>query len=302
MYWQGANNRGNSEISYNGTEVTPVPDKSVEAKAGFKYSYGDQLVAFGYYNTQFKNIVFKPTQDTIITFLFQSTGICPPTLFDSRDSIIYVTVKIGNQCWMAENLRYLPSVTEPGIGSNTTQYFYVYDYQGNSVVDAKATANYQNYGVLYNWPAAMDGAGGSNSVPSGVQGVCPIGWHIPSDEEWKILEGEVDSIYGYPDPEWDLSSYRGFDAGGNLKSTDIAFWNQPNIGATNSSGFTALAGGDRNNLGSFGMQGMTANFWTSRESGPDYGYGRRIYNNYPTVYRSSSTYKTSGFSIRCLRD
>ena len=74
---------------------------------------------------------------------------------------------------MAENLRYLPRVAGSGMGLETTPYIYVYGYNGNSVEEAKATANYQTYGVLYNWLAAMNKETSSETNPSGVQGVCP---------------------------------------------------------------------------------------------------------------------------------
>ncbi len=106
---------------------------------------------------------------------------------DSRDGTHYNAVKIGNQVWMAENLKYLPSVVGPGTGSQTTPYYYVYGYDSTVVADAKATSNYTTYGVLYNWPAAMNEATSSSSNPSGVQGACPTGWHLPSDAEWTEL-------------------------------------------------------------------------------------------------------------------
>src|SRR4030042_875983 len=84
-------------------------------------------------------------------------------------------------------LAYLPAVSPPASESMTDPYYYVYDYNGNSVTAAKATGNYMTYGVLYNWSAAMNGAASSIANPSGVQGVCPTGWHLPSDAEWTQL-------------------------------------------------------------------------------------------------------------------
>ncbi len=98
---------------------------------------------------------------------------CGENYIDLRDSNIYPTVQIGNQCWMKKNLAYLPSVVGPGIGSKTTPYYYVYGYNGTSVSAAKATSNYTTYGVLYNWPAANT--------------ACPTGWHLPTDAEFTIL-------------------------------------------------------------------------------------------------------------------
>jgi hypothetical protein len=76
---------------------------------------------------------------------------------------------------MAENLKYLPEVVGPATGPGTTPYYHVYNNNSTNVDAAKATTNYQNYGVLYNWPAAMAGASSTNTNPSGVKGVCPSG-------------------------------------------------------------------------------------------------------------------------------
>ena len=87
------------------------------------------------------------------------------------DGKVYKVVQIGNQCWMAENLAYLPSVSPPTEGSLIDPYSYVYGYEGTDINEAKTTTNYQTYGVLYNWPATLE--------------ACPSGWHLPSDAEWK---------------------------------------------------------------------------------------------------------------------
>ena len=222
------------------------------------------------------------------------------SLIDQRDGHEYSTVQIGSQCWMDENLAYLPSVNPSNVGSTTTPHFYVYGYQGTNVAAAKATSNYQIYGVLYNWPAVMDGASSSNSVPSGVQGICPAGWHLPSDEEWKILEGEVDSFYGYPDPEWNDLQYRGTDAGGNLKETGTTHWIAPNTGATNSSLFTALPGGYRRHNGIFAYLEYNAYFWSSTLYG-SYGCYRNLRGDHANIGRLNF-YKSYGYSVRCIKD
>jgi uncharacterized protein (TIGR02145 family) len=228
-----------------------------------------------------------------------NTWSCGDPITDSRDGNVYNTVQIGSQCWMADNLAYLPSVSPSGDESNALPIYYVYDYQGTDVNAAKATINYQTYGVLYNWPAAMAGAVGSNSIPSGVQGICPSDWHLPSDEEWKILEGEVDSQYGYPDTEWDDTGWRGADAGSNLKEAGTTHWNSTNTG-TNLSGFTALPGGGRYS-GSFYRMGDYAYFWSSTENSSSNSLFRRLRNYYDNVFRDDSN-KEDGFSLRCLKD
>ncbi|MDG2311122.1 MAG: FISUMP domain-containing protein, partial [Flavobacteriales bacterium] len=93
----------------------------------------------------------------------------------SHEGYNYSTVQIGDQCWFAENCRYLPEVSPSNEGNTTDPYYYVYGYEGTDVASAMSTSNYATYGVLYNWPAVM------------TEGICPSGWHIPSDEEFTQL-------------------------------------------------------------------------------------------------------------------
>lgn len=229
---------------------------------------------------------------------------CGSPFTDSRDGNRYNTVLIGDQCWMAENLAYLPYVNSPDWGSSELPAYYVYDYAGTDVNAAKATNNYSIYGVLYNWPAAMDGGQSSNTVPSGVQGICPDGWHLPSDEEWKLLEGEVDSQFGYPDAEWDNQGYRGSDGGGNMKEIGTTHWSIPNAGATNISFFTALPAGRRINnipVGVFVNISSSVYFWTSNGGTTSDYYYRTLSKNSSTIGRFDDGYD-EGFSVRCLKD
>ena len=213
-------------------------------------------------------------------------GSSGSTFTDPRDGEVYQTVVIGNQEWMAENLAYLPSVVGPGTGTNTTSYYYVYGYEGTNVTDAKATSNYTTYGVLYNWPAAMAGSASSNANPSGVQGVCPAGWHLPSDAEWTELTDYLGGISV---------------AGGKLKETGTTHWQIPNTGATNETGFTALPGGDRYYGGSFRYIGNYGYWWSATESSTTLARRRYMYFSSSKVYRGISA-KRVGYSVRCVRD
>jgi uncharacterized protein (TIGR02145 family) len=219
------------------------------------------------------------------TMIFETLG---STFTDSRDGNVYKMVTIGDQIWMAENLRYLPSVVGPATGSGTTPYYYVYGYNGTNVNAAKATSNYSTYGVLYNWPAAMNGAASSTTNPSGVQGVCPAGWHLPSDAEWT-----------------ELTDYLGGTsvAGGKLKETGTAHWNSPNTGATNETGFTALPGGTRSLNGYFFHIGSYGLWWSATEpsTNPNGAWYRGINYSLSDVGRSVSS-KETGFSVGCVRD
>jgi len=205
---------------------------------------------------------------------------------DSRDGNYYNAVRIGNQIWMADNLKYLPSISGPGTGSTTNPYYYVYDYDGAILNDAKATSSYITYGVLYNWPAAMNGAASSTSNPSGVQGACPTGWHLPSDAELT-----------------QLTNYLGGEsvAGGKLKETGTVHWLDPNLGATNETFFTALPGGYRNGDGTFDGVFKYCELWSTTDFSDTNAFGRIIWYTGSNVSRSSFN-KSLGFSIRCLRD
>lgn len=228
--------------------------------------------------------------------------VCGDIITDIRDGNNYNTVQIGTQCWMAENLARLPSVSHPGTLSSTLQKYYVIYYYGTNVFAAIATSNYQTYGVLYNWPAAMAGDVSSNNVPSGVKGICPVGWHLPSKEEWKILAGEVDSQYGYPDPEWNGTGWCGTDAGDNLKETGTIHWNSPNTGATNSSGFTALPGGRiATDIPTFEGLGESGGFWSSTVVSSEIASSMGLSQSSPEIALSDWKRK-GGRSVRCLKN
>ncbi len=206
---------------------------------------------------------------------------------DYRDGNHYDVVKIGDQLWMAENLKYLPTVTFSADESDDKPRYYVYGYEGTDVEEAKATANYETYGVLYNWPAAMAGASSTNKNPSGVQGVCPDKWHLPSKNEWNIL---MNSLGGY------------LVSGGKLKEIGTDHWSVPNTGATDEYGFTVLPAGVRSgNLDEFRNIGNQGYLWSTTLTSPSnvniisFGYDR-------TESVEDSEAKDYGISVRCVKD
>jgi|WetSurMetagenome_2_1015567.scaffolds.fasta_scaffold111278_2 uncharacterized protein (TIGR02145 family) len=221
------------------------------------------------------------------------------TFRDTRDNHDYKKVLIGNQKWMSENLAYLPSVNSKTLMSYTVPYYYVYGYDGTDVDEAKATSNYQNYGVLYNWTAAMAGLASSNDNPSGVQGVCPSGWHMPSSDEWKELE----MFLGMNQSEADNGFWRGTDEGGKLKETGFSHWLSPNTGANDSTGFTALPGGALGSDSDFHNIGEWAHFWTSTHdsNNTDNSIARHLSYNEQRVYNNGH-WKSLGYSVRCVKD
>ena len=146
------------------------------------------------------------------------------------------------------------------------------------------------------------------SIIQGVQGICPTGWHIPMDEEWKVLEGAVDSKYGIGNSEWNKDDdYRGFDVGLNLKSTS-GWYNNGN--GTDLFGFSGLPSGFRkkNEEGLFYLRIGENVFWCSSTQdtlyGNDYKYNawdRSLSWNDQKIghYRLA---KEQGFSVRCIKD
>jgi uncharacterized protein (TIGR02145 family) len=198
----------------------------------------------------------------------------------SHEGYEYSTVQIGDQCWFSENCRYLPEVSPSGEGSETEPFYYVYDYQGTDVAAAQATANYATYGVLYNWPAVM------------TEGICPSGWHIPTDGEWQTME----IFLGMSESEAAGTGFRGTDEGYQMKS--FSGWNS-GVNGSNSSGFTGLPGAYRYS-GGFDDDGGNGYWWSASESG-SYSLLRGLLYDFGSVYRDFIT-RDYGFSARCVRD
>ena len=208
---------------------------------------------------------------------------------DSRDGYTYKTVKIGNQIWMAENLRYLPQL---GNG------FYVYNYHGNSISEAKQTQNYQNYGVLYNMEAA--------------QIACPNGWHMPSDDEWKELErylgipeNEIEKIIELKDHEW-VVPFRGSNEGSNLLGNDImAMEGKLKDNKTKDYGFSASLGGWRGHQGGFMELHGTSRWWSCSifpEQMPYKLYVHRVLSHKYTGIGRGMCSELCCLSLRCIKN
>jgi len=154
-----------------------------------------------------------------------------------------------------------------------------------------------SFGGLYQWDEMMQ-----YTTQKRTQGICPPGWHIPSDDEWKILEGAVDSWFNIGDPVWDQSEGRGYDAGKNLKTT--TGWSLLGNGI-DLFGFSGQPGGVNEFNGS-GFMGLTVygDWWTSTEINNNYGWFRDIDRQFNYVGRYSEIwgFKKNGFSVRCLKD
>jgi len=217
--------------------------------------------------------------DELLTDSILTTG----TFIDFRDNHEYKWVKIGNQIWMAENLAYLPIVNLVKADTTNLSNYYVYGYNGTDVNAAKAIRNYADYGVLYDWSAALIS--------------CPAGWHLPSDAEWKQLEIALGMPQIEDDDKIDPIS-RGIMLGNQMKTK--SGWNSDGNGS-NSSGFSGLPGGYRFSNGSFCFIGSFGHWWTATDGSDIFAWGRGLGYNTSSVFRNSN-FKENGFSVRCIKD
>lgn len=188
---------------------------------------------------------------------------------------VYKTVTIGTQIWMAENLKttkYNDGTTIPNVTDNTTWAGLTtgaYCWYNNDI-GYKTT-----YGALYNWFAVNTGK------------LCPIGWHVPTKNEWSTL------IYYFGDI---------YVAGGAMKETGTVHWIAPNTGATNSSGFSGLPGGERSWYdGTFRNIGSNGDWWNTIELDINQGWEGYLYSLGSNAGQSSAK-KQKGLSVRCLKD
>jgi uncharacterized protein (TIGR02145 family) len=215
------------------------------------------------------------------------------------DGNSYRTIKVGEQEWMAENLkvtRYadgsaIPYKESKSAWDDLTPGDKAYCWYYNS------TMNKSRYGGIYSWAAATRGQSGPDTIPSGIQGICPNGWHLPSDAEWRQLETDL----GMNPATVHDRGWRGEEEGGKLKESGTMHWYKPNTGALNKLGFTALPGGLRLDTGAF--FGITGNafFWSATDSDGGHAWGR--YLNYVNADINRYFYKkVYGLSVRCVKD
>ncbi|HPG38603.1 MAG TPA: FISUMP domain-containing protein [bacterium] len=202
------------------------------------------------------------------------------------DGNVYKTIMIGEQWWMAENLKVthyrngdvIPNITNNGEWTSLTTGAWCCYYNDVN--------NISTYSCLYNWLAVHDG-----------RQIAPSGWHVPSDEEWKQLEMTI----GMSREQADLTDLRGSNEGGKLKETGTVHWEFPNEGATNEYGFTALPAGYRYDYGDYSNLGSGTIIWTATESSGTNAWNRLMDFGTPIIYRYDNN-KKFGFSIRCVKD
>ena len=210
------------------------------------------------------------------------------SIIDPRDGQIYKTVKIGNQVWMAENLNYADSVATPSL-------------MGKSCCFLNKVENCAVAGRLYTWMAAIDsvklykdkfvkcGVGKTCSLPDTVYGICPPGWHLPTNKEWKTLFNEVGGILTASEV---LKSKTGWLDNGN---------------GTDDFGFSGLPVGERSAYGHiyydpyFSGDGDFAGFWSASEYSNSYAYHVFLSYEYKEVHLIYKN-KLDALSVRCLKD
>ena len=233
----------------------------------------------------------------------------PGTGVTDIDGNFYPSVIIGNQEWMAKNLR----VTRDAYGNDITRYCYDDDPD-----------NCDHYGGLYRWYTVMNGAISSNTNPSNVQGICPTGWHVPSHDEWTQLEqyicnqlgnGNCETQFPYDNTTW---RWRGTNEGNALKSCQQVFsplgayctksdhprWNSHSTHyGTDGFGFSALPGGNSgiDGIDNYRFIGNNGYWWSSTENFSTNAWYRQLLYNYGNVYRAYYD-KYLGISVRCARD
>ena len=310
MVNNGGGNR--NKIEYAGNVETRLiaslqPKSHTRGGVTHPFDFGDMMEYTGYaaINGRMDTVIISQpladSQEIVMTFEgVQTDGLpCPgmPTLTDINGNV-YHTVLVGSQCWMRENLRAtkFPDNTEIAQGTYTSTDPYYYDDSDSDIPLAER-------GYLYNWSAAMHGAASSSAAPSGVQGVCPDGWHLPSEAEWEVLKDYVSA-----QPEYVCG-----ESPDNIAKAvaSESWWNSYNGGCNpgdqrtspnNATGFSAIPAGT---LGVYGYDdtGHSAHFWSATENS---GYpAAAIYYgiDYDTnEFSWGTTVKERRASVRCLRD
>ena len=235
------------------------------APYSFSWSNGETTEEIKNLSAGVYSVVVRDAVDSIAAATTKVNQPVPGNSVADREGNIYPTVMIGEQVWMQENLRVKVAPDSSAIVS------YVYNDDPE---------NAMTYGRLYTWDVAMNG-----SMAEKAQGICPVGWHIPSDSEWKTLE----VFLGMTSQEADLdNTWRGAGVGSKLA-----------VGG--GSGSDALFAGRRTNYGSYSLLNLYEYVWTSTVSGPN-AWRRCLENGVSTVGRWDTFPRDYAFSIRCIKD
>jgi len=215
---------------------------------------------------------------------------CPSTVQDYEGNT-YQVVKIGKQCWMAENLK----TTHYADGSALLEI--TEDVSWNDLnSNDKGFYDYDNqYGPLYTWAAAMNGSSAGNSNPSGIQGICPDGWHLPSDNEWEELAKFISEDNG----GYDKNRLDWYNVGGHLKATEG--WYSDGNG-TDDYGFSGFPGGIYSK--STANTSYRAGYWWTSARNDTSMVCRNLWNFGDVLYKANDIPEGEVycFSVRCIKD
>ena len=241
-----------------------------------------------YWKVTIKSLETGETKDSPVwSFNTQASSVQQTGTLIDIDGNNYNTVKIGKQWWMAENLKVTRNAdgTAVPLVEDIETWKELADNESSFCYYGNLDENKDLYGALYSWAAATNGEEGSDDNPSDIQGVCPSGWHLPSDSEYS-----------------ELTDYLGGKsiAGGKMKTVGLDYWLQPNTQASNKSGFSALPGGYRVNSGGFQHKTLKAYFWTSTPK-LEKAYYHNLWSNSETLHRAYGD-TNLGFSVRCVKD
>jgi len=313
MVCNGAGN-GNG-IEYTGTvganDYSPLPKSHTRGTTTNPFTFGDQMEYVGYATLNGEEVesqhitqIQSASQTFVLLFPvaspFDGHSCSAERFITDFDNNIYNTVQIGNQCWMRENLRTThyangDTILEGGELYSSNQ---PYRYTPHNDVNTIST-----YGYRYNWNAVMHGANSSETNPSGVQGICPDGWHVPSIAEWQQLSDYVSSVYAYRCDERESYIAKALasatDWGITNTTFDCVIGN--NTEANNATGFSALPAGIT--APDFNGFEYCIVFWSATVADEDYNFSW-----FRSLFSASATMDVwqrpqySGFSVRCVRD
>lgn len=275
------NSGKNCSLEYLGSDNISPKLKSSEQIQSFPFVPGDELLYIGYLASYQSGVLDDPVNSQFYTFQFAYNIPCPGIPSITYEGKVYNTVQIFSQCWLKENLDI--GIMIQGSEQSTN----------NGIIEKYCFNDDTNrciaHGGLYRWNELMN-----YTIQKGAQGICPSGWHVPTNEEMNLLEGVADSQYGIGDPIWETVYYRGFDVGTNLKS--ISGWGSSGNG-TDLYGFSALPGGQyyEPNFGDdYGC------FWTSSDVSNDNAWAHAV--NWWELVTRQYVDREGGFSVRCLKN
>jgi len=264
MLVSSQSNNSRCKLNYIGHSNNSFMQKFQSLKNDFTFSSGDELMFIGYVDGIESALTGNPENNQFIEFQFATNIPCPgtPTVFYGDQE--YNTIQVYSQCWMKESLNY--------------------ETENSWCIDDNPDYC-DEYGRLYLWESTID--------------LCPPSWHVPSDNEWRIIEGVTDSLYGIQDPVWTQSGgWRGENTGSNLKSNTGWFAGGNGV---DQFGFTAKPGGYQLPNGNNGAATIEVGFWTSTEYDNETAWQRFLQFSQIGVYRYPFE-KEWGLYVRCIKD